>query len=122
MGAHLLHPLPPCILGHEIGQIHNIGQLVDIVWVDQQGIRELAANKLQMPVRIGLPRRLHGLVETISSPAYATGVGLLLCAVGVLLVGAVSSTQAAEPWSVTVNGLPGGGDDLLAPAFKSSIT
>lgn len=42
------------------------------------GIRELAASKLGLPARVGLPRRLHGLVETISSPAYATGVGLLL--------------------------------------------
>ncbi len=42
------------------------------------GIRELAARVLQMPVRVGMPRRLHGLVETISSPAYATAVGLLL--------------------------------------------
>jgi len=42
------------------------------------GLRELAAESLQLPVRIGMPRRLRGLVETISSPAYATGVGLLL--------------------------------------------
>jgi hypothetical protein len=25
-----------------------------------------------------MPRRLHGLIETLSSPAYAAGVGLLL--------------------------------------------
>lgn len=42
------------------------------------GLRELAAETLQLPVRIGMPRRLRGLVETISSPAYATSVGLLL--------------------------------------------
>jgi len=42
------------------------------------GIRETAATVTQLPVRAGAPRRLHGLVETISSPAYATGVGLLL--------------------------------------------
>jgi cell division protein FtsA len=30
-----------------------------------------------MPVRLGYPHNLHGLVETISNPAYATGVGLL---------------------------------------------
>jgi len=42
------------------------------------GIREVAASVTQLPVRAGLPRRLHGLVETINSPAYATGVGLLL--------------------------------------------
>lgn len=42
------------------------------------GIRDIAARVLQLPVRVGLPRRLHGLIETISNPAYATSVGLLL--------------------------------------------
>ncbi|HHX45037.1 MAG TPA: cell division protein FtsA [Chloroflexi bacterium] len=42
------------------------------------GLRDLAAGTLSLPVRIGMPRRLQGLVETISSPAYATSVGLLL--------------------------------------------
>jgi cell division protein FtsA len=42
------------------------------------GIRDIAARVLQFPVRIGMPRRLHGLIETISNPAYATSVGLLL--------------------------------------------
>ena len=42
------------------------------------GLRDLAAATLNLPVRVGMPRRLHGLVETISSPAYATSVGLLL--------------------------------------------
>lgn len=42
------------------------------------GLRELAAGRLGMPVRIGAPRRLRGLVETISNPAYATSVGLLI--------------------------------------------
>lgn len=43
-----------------------------------RGIRDVAAELLQLPVRIGMPRRLRGLTETISSPAYATSVGLLL--------------------------------------------
>ena len=42
------------------------------------GIRDIAARVLQLPVRVGVPRRLHGLIETISNPAYATSVGLLL--------------------------------------------
>ncbi|MBC7236569.1 MAG: cell division protein FtsA [Chloroflexi bacterium] len=43
-----------------------------------RGLRELAEQRLQMPVRIGMPRKLYGLVEAINSPAYATAVGLLL--------------------------------------------
>lgn len=45
---------------------------------DLPGLRELAVQMLQVPVRVGVPRKLQGLVESISSPAYATAVGLLL--------------------------------------------
>jgi cell division protein FtsA len=45
---------------------------------DLPGLRELAVEILQVPVRVGVPRKLQGLVESISSPAYATAVGLLL--------------------------------------------
>lgn len=43
------------------------------------GLRELACQVLELPVRIGAPHDLVGLVDIISSPAYATSVGLLLC-------------------------------------------
>jgi len=43
------------------------------------GLRELASQVLELPVRIGVPRNLVGLVDAISSPAYATSVGILLC-------------------------------------------
>jgi cell division protein FtsA len=42
------------------------------------GMRELGRDILQLPTRIGGPHDLQGLVDTLSSPAYATGVGLLL--------------------------------------------
>jgi len=42
------------------------------------GIRELSREILQLPARIGAPRDLQGLVDVLSSPAYATSVGLLL--------------------------------------------
>jgi len=45
---------------------------------DLRGIREVAGRELRMPVRLGIPHRLHGVVEAISNPAYATAVGLLL--------------------------------------------
>ena len=44
------------------------------------GLTELSRRVLQLPVRVGHPRRLGGLVETISGPAYAASVGLLLWA------------------------------------------
>jgi cell division protein FtsA len=33
---------------------------------------------LQLPVRVGTVRNISGLVDAVSSPAYATAVGLLL--------------------------------------------
>src|SRR5207248_1569903 len=41
------------------------------------GFVPLARDVLNMPVRIGYPSGLQGLVENISNPAYATAAGLL---------------------------------------------
>lgn len=41
------------------------------------GIVELSELVLRLPVRAGVPRRIHGLSDAINSPAYATSVGLL---------------------------------------------
>lgn len=41
------------------------------------GIRELARDVMNLPVRIGEPHDLRGLVDTLQSPAFATSVGLL---------------------------------------------
>lgn len=41
------------------------------------GLDELAEQVLRLPVRIGLPKGIHGLADTLNSPAYATSVGLL---------------------------------------------
>ncbi len=41
------------------------------------GIADVAGRVFQMPVRVGSPGDLEGLVDTIGSPAYATSVGLV---------------------------------------------
>ncbi len=41
------------------------------------GIDELAEQVLRMPVRIGLPKSIHGLADSLNSPAYSASVGLL---------------------------------------------
>jgi cell division protein FtsA len=41
------------------------------------GIRDLAREVLELPVRVGRPQGLIGLVDRISGPAYATAVGLM---------------------------------------------
>lgn len=41
------------------------------------GIQELARDIFGLPVRVGVPQELYGLVDTISSPAHAVGAGLI---------------------------------------------
>lgn len=41
------------------------------------GIRPLASKRLGLPVQLGRPENLVGLVDQIQSPAYSTSVGLL---------------------------------------------
>ncbi len=42
-----------------------------------EGVIELAEEIFHMPVRLGVPRGVSGLVHEVSSPIHATGVGLL---------------------------------------------
>ena len=42
------------------------------------GIEELGEQVFEMPVRVGRPNGVGGLVDVVSSPMFATGVGLVL--------------------------------------------
>lgn len=41
------------------------------------GLTELVKKRLGLPVRIGAPEKIKGLVENINSPVYATAIGLI---------------------------------------------
>jgi len=43
-----------------------------------EGLIELAEEIFHVPVRLGLPQHVAGLVDVVQNPIYATGVGLLL--------------------------------------------
>jgi len=43
-----------------------------------EGLIELAEEVFHMPVRLGVPQYISGLVDVVSNPIYSTGVGLLL--------------------------------------------
>lgn len=43
-----------------------------------EGVIELAEEIFHMPVRLGVPQHVSGLVDVIRNPIHATGVGLLL--------------------------------------------
>ncbi len=41
------------------------------------GIQELGRDVLDLPVRVGVPQDMHGLVDKVSGPAHAVGAGLM---------------------------------------------
>jgi len=43
-----------------------------------EGAVELAEEVFHMPVRLGVPQYITGLVDVVSNPIHSTGVGLLL--------------------------------------------
>lgn len=42
------------------------------------GLAELAAEQLDMPVRIGYPCNVGGMIDMVNHPKYATGIGLVI--------------------------------------------
>lgn len=46
-----------------------------------EGMTEVAEKVMDMPVRRGIPSNIGGLVDVVSNPMFATGVGLILYAV-----------------------------------------
>lgn len=44
------------------------------------GVVESAKRILAMPVRVGIPQSISGLIDDIQNPAFATSIGLLKCA------------------------------------------
>lgn len=60
-----------------------------------EGAKELAQRVMGMPVEVGIPRVYGGLVETVRSPIFATGVGLLYYAIK------HGTTQPPEPPLIT---------------------
>jgi cell division protein FtsA len=45
-----------------------------------EGAVELAEEIFHMPVRLGVPQHVNGLLDVVSNPIHSTGVGLLLYA------------------------------------------
>ena len=62
--------------GHE--ELMAAGMVLTGGSTKMEGVIELAEEVFHMPVRLGVPEYVTGLVEVIKNPIYATGVGLLL--------------------------------------------
>lgn len=61
---------------------------------------ELVREMLGMPVRVGVPTELSGLADTLDSPSYATGVGLLRWGArhGLAMLGPTHRSEERERW------------------------
>jgi len=67
-----------------------------------EGTAELAEKILQLPVRIGSPKRVGGLTDVVSNPSYSTAVGLVLMGI-----------QTQEPQTNKRTVSLGGGEDMF---------
>jgi cell division protein FtsA len=71
------------LIGEEVKRSGHAGMLPAGVVLTGGGARlagaaELAREVLQMPVRIGSPQGVGGLMDQLSNPAFSTSIGLLL--------------------------------------------
>lgn len=79
------------------------------------GAVEAARRNLAMPVRIGVPGKISGLIDEIVSPAFATSVGLLLYGIK---MGKIENTGGLSGWTrfggkIQVKGIAGKVIDLV---------
>lgn len=63
------------------------------------GIRDSARRTLAMPVRIGMPSNLKGIIDEVQHPAFSTSIGLIM-------YGAKNTTEKTKPFRFN---LPRGG-------------
>lgn len=63
---------------HGLDELCRSGMVVTGGSAKMEGIVEMAEDIFQMPVRLGLPRYVTGLVDVLENPIYSTGIGLLL--------------------------------------------
>ncbi len=74
----LLHLIKREIVKSELEDVLGSGVVLTGGTSLLRGLRELAEEKLDLPVRIGYPQGVNGMSEVVNSPTYATGVGLLI--------------------------------------------
>ena len=75
------------------------------------GLKDSAKRTLAMPVRIGMPTNIKGIIDEIQNPAYATVIGLTA-------YGSKNEVKRDLPFGFSVPKVPGGGS---GKAFKRII-
>mgnify|MGYP000219497780 CR=1 FL=1 len=62
------------------------------------GIIEIAKKTVALPVRVGLPGKISGLIDEVMEPSYATIVGLVLLAKNKLTKGEIDFKNFTKVW------------------------
>ena len=65
------------LLGSRMGNAIASGIVITGGSSLMKGITNLGETVFKMPVRIGVPRDIDGLLQVVENPRYATGIGLL---------------------------------------------
>lgn len=84
---------------HGLEELLGSGIVVTGGSAKMEGVVGLAEDIFHMPVRLGVPRYVTGLVDVVRNPIYATGVGLLLYG--------VQQQSDRHISTKSTNGLPG---------------
>ncbi|MFI4937647.1 MAG: cell division protein FtsA [Candidatus Berkiellales bacterium] len=63
---------------HGLDEVIGSGIVVTGGCAKMEGVVELAEEIFRMPVRLGYPRYVTGMVDVLRNPIYSTGIGLLL--------------------------------------------
>lgn len=75
------------------------------------GIKDAARRTLAMPVRVGLPTEMKGIIDEVQSPAYSTVIGL--CQYGAT----VGSEEKSLPFGFSMPKVPGGSNKIMKKIF-----
>jgi cell division protein FtsA len=70
------------------------------------GVKDSAKRMLAMPVRVGYPQNIKGIIDEVQSPAFSTVIGLTLCSTGV-------EQSKGLPFGMNMPKIPGGGGQKM---------
>ena len=71
------------------------------------GIKDAARRTLAMPVRVGIPINMKGIIDEVQNPAYATVIGL--CQYGAT----IGTDEKALPFGFSMPKVPGGSNKAM---------
>ncbi len=71
------------------------------------GIKDAARRTLAMPVRVGMPGNMKGIIDEVQNPAYATVIGL--CQYGA----SMNIEEKSLPFGFSFPKIPGGSNKMM---------